>query len=61
MTTSPDQFYPIGTTYQPEEAALPPDPAFLPQLNDKLQSTSSEETLQLAQKTLSKIASFFKT
>jgi len=55
--------------YQPDEAALPLDPALLNQLNDALQSTSGAETVQLgemtvkpmnlAQKTLSKIARFF--
>jgi hydroxyacylglutathione hydrolase len=69
MTASAKQLYPIGTVYQPDEAALPLDPALLIQLNGALQSTSSAETVQLgemtvkpmnlAQKTLSKIARFF--
>ena len=71
MTASADQLYPIGTVYQPDEAALPLGPALLTQLNDALQSTSSAETvhlgemtvkpLNLAQKTLSKIVNFFKS
>ena len=69
MTGSANQLYPIGTVYQPDEAVLPLDPALLIQLDDALQSTSSAEIVQLgemtvkpmnlAQKTLSKIARFF--
>ncbi len=69
MTGVAGQLYPIGTVYQPDEAALPLDPALLLQLNDALQSTSSAETVQLGemtvkpmnlvQKTLSKIVGFF--
>jgi len=69
MTGSANQFYPIGTVYQPDEAALPLDPLLLVQLDDALQSTSSAEMVQLGQitvkpmnlvqKTLSRIAKFF--
>ena len=69
MTGSANQLYPIGTVYQPDEAALPLDPALLIQLDDAMQSTSGAEIVQLgemtvkpmnlAQKTLSKIARFF--
>jgi glyoxylase-like metal-dependent hydrolase (beta-lactamase superfamily II) len=69
MTASSGQLYPIGTVYQPDEAALPLTPALLIQLDDALQSTSSAETvhlgemtvkpMNLVQKTLSKIAKFF--
>jgi hydroxyacylglutathione hydrolase len=69
MTTTANRLYPIGTIYQPEEAALPLDPALLKQLNDALQLSAKAEKVQLdeltvepmsrVQKTISKFVRFF--
>jgi hypothetical protein len=36
MTSSPGQYYAIGTTFQPEEASLVLDPGILLELNSML-------------------------
>lgn len=45
MTTEPREYYPIGTTFQPEEAALYLAPETLRALSDQLQKSEGEKEL----------------
>lgn len=45
MMMEAGQYYPIGTTFQPEEAALDLAPSTLHMLSDKLQTSEGEEEL----------------
>jgi hydroxyacylglutathione hydrolase len=66
MTSTPEHYYPIGTTFQPDEAPLDLGPGSLKKLNDRLQGSNGKEELIFddfivapmngIQKTLSNIA-----
>jgi len=47
MTSSAGQYYPIGTTFQPEEASLVLDPVILLELNNALDSSDKPSEIQL--------------
>ena len=46
MTSTPGQYYPIGTTFQPEEASLVLDPAILSALNSALARRDKPSEIQ---------------
>ncbi|MEH6611697.1 MAG: MBL fold metallo-hydrolase [Halioglobus sp.] len=45
MTRTPEKYYPIGTTFQPDEAPLDLRPGSLKELNDRLQGSNGKEEL----------------
>jgi len=47
MTSSAGKYYPIGTTFQPEEASLVLDPVILLELNNALDSSDKPSEIQL--------------
>lgn len=66
MTSEPGRYYPIGTTFQPDEAALDLRPRSLQELNHRLQASTEKKELvfdgyivapmNVMQRTLSNIA-----
>ena len=57
MTSSAGQYYPIGTTFQPEEASLVLDPVILLELNNALDSSDKPSEIQLEELTVSPVKS----
>jgi hypothetical protein len=70
MSNKPTQLYPIGATYQPDEAPLNLTLKDLTKLNKKLQTSENEQPLifdkfmiqpmNILQKSITNIVDFFK-